>query len=79
MTLLTEGVLLISAIGIVGGGAVALRTRSVYRGLRAMLELWTAATLLRLSEERSWTAIAGAAAIVLLRQVVGIAVARSRR
>jgi hypothetical protein len=61
---------LIAAAGIVLalGGLIVFRRPLV--ALRVMLELFTAAGLLRLSVDLSWEAVAGVAVVIAVRQLV---------
>ncbi|WP_422756193.1 hypothetical protein [Micromonospora sp. WMMD708] len=70
------GVAVLLATGVsalaLGVGAVALlTTRSWRTALRVLLDLLVAAGLLRLAGGRSWSALATAAAVVLLRHLLG--------
>jgi hypothetical protein len=49
---------------------VAFASRSVRPFIAAMLELWVAAGLLRLSADASWTAIGTAAALIAVRTLL---------
>lgn len=60
--------LAIAAIAI--GVAALLVFRSPLPALRAMIELFTAAGLLRLSVDMSWTAILGVVTLIAVRRVV---------
>ena len=60
------------------GLLVAIVSRRVGAGIPAMLDLWIAAGLLRLSYTSSWSAIAGAAALIAIRKVVVAAFAQNR-
>lgn len=73
--------LAIAGIGVICGILVTTSTRSLRDGLLAMLELWVAGGLLRLSAESSWAAIGTAAVVILLRKVLsyGVATSRTRR
>lgn len=55
---------------------VALATRRLSTAVPVMLDLWVAAGLLRLSESGTWSAIAGAAALIVIRKVVVSALSR---
>ncbi|MGE2727891.1 hypothetical protein ACQI4F_00285 [Mycolicibacterium vaccae] len=55
--------------GIVVGLAAWLRFKRPVVALRAMLECFTAAGLLRLSTEMSWSAVAGVAAVIAVRRL----------
>ena len=60
--------LAIAAIAI--GVAALLVFRQPLPALRAMLDLVTAAGLLRLSVDMSWTAVLGVVAVIAVRRVV---------
>jgi hypothetical protein len=62
--------LAIAAAGILAGMIVATRTRSLREGIRVALDLWTAAGLLKLAADASWSAIAVAAIVVALRHLI---------
>ncbi len=47
-----------------------LRTHQLRQAMSFMLDLWVAAGLLRLSQDASWTAIAGAVALIAVRKLV---------
>lgn len=71
MTGLTGAAALVcTVLALVSAGAVLARTRSLPQALPVLLELFLAAGLLRLAHDPSWRAIAGAAALVLLRKLV---------
>jgi hypothetical protein len=67
------GVLLVSVAGVVAGMAVGAARREARVGFAVMLELWTAASLLRLSVDATWLAIGASAMLVVLRKVAGTA------
>ena len=68
--------LLVTIVGILAGACVA--TVAPWRtGLVVALDFWTAAGLLRLAEPEKWQAIAGAAGIILVRQVVSYGLRRA--
>jgi hypothetical protein len=79
MNALTEAVLLVSAMGVLGGALVAFVARRVHTGLVTMLDLWTTASLLRLPDDASWSAIGTVAGLVALRKVVASVLVRRRR
>lgn len=54
-----------------------LRTRQLREGAAIMLDLWLAAGLLRLSEDTTWTRLAGVAAIIVVRKLVIYSLASS--
>ena len=60
----------IAAVGIVVGIAGLVVFRQPLVALRVMLELFTAAGLLRLSVDLSWEAIAGVAVLIAVRRLV---------
>lgn len=59
-----------AAVGIVLGIAGLVVFRQPLVALRVMLELFTAAGLLRLSVDLSWEALAGVAVVIGVRQLV---------
>jgi hypothetical protein len=61
---------LVVAAGLVLGAAAFLSTRSARAALPVLLDLLLAAGLLRLASDGSWRAIAGAAAVVVIRKLV---------
>jgi hypothetical protein len=61
---------LIAAAGIALGIAGLVVFRQPLVALRVMLELFTAAGLLRLSVDLSWEAVAGVAVVISVRQLV---------
>lgn len=60
----------VAVAGIVLGGATLAVFGKPLPALRVMLELLTAAGLLRLSADASWAAIAAAAALIALRKTL---------
>jgi hypothetical protein len=60
----------IAAAGIVLGIAGLVVFRRSLVALRVMLELFTAAGLLRLSVDLAWEAVAGVAMVIAVRQLV---------
>jgi hypothetical protein len=58
------------AAGLLAGSAAVLSTRNGVLGLQIALEFWVAAGLLRLTGDLTWSVLAGAAAIVALRQLL---------
>jgi hypothetical protein len=66
------------AAGLLSGAGVALRTRAPLEGLRWLLDFLLAAGLLRLSVAGTPAALATAAAIVAVRQVIGLGIRRGR-
>jgi hypothetical protein len=79
MNVLTGAVLFVSAMGVIAGALVALVARRVHTGLVTMLDLWTTASLLRLPDDASWSAIGTVAGLVALRKVVASVLGRHRR
>lgn len=61
-----------TAAALAVGALVLVRTRRPGAALPALLDLLLAAGLLRLAGDPDWRAIATAAAIVLLRRLIGI-------
>ena len=72
MNVLGALVLLVVAGGVVVGAALVARRR-VRLAVGSMLDLWTAAGLLRLAGDTSWGALGAAALLVVLRKVVAAA------
>lgn len=60
-----------TAAGIVVGGAVLATAHQLRPALRSTLDFWLAAGLLRLTGDPTWQVLAGAAGIIVVRQVVG--------
>lgn len=69
MTLTDQAAYAVTAAGVIAGAVGALTGR-LRPALPLTLDLWTAAGLLRLTADRSWSAVATAAALVLVRRVV---------
>lgn len=69
---------LIVAGALVVSATVLLRTRSMTTALGILLDLFLVVGLLRLSATASWQAILTAAAIVVIRKVVSLGLARGR-
>ncbi|MBM7495239.1 hypothetical protein JOD64_006461 [Micromonospora luteifusca] len=63
----------VTALALVVGVVIALTTVALRAAVRVLLDLLTAAGLLRLVGEPSWNGLAGAAAIIALRQLLGAA------
>ncbi|MGY2127754.1 hypothetical protein [Blastococcus sp. SYSU DS0617] len=63
--------LVIGVAALAAGAVVLVRTRRPTAALPVLLELLLAAGLLRLAGDPSWGAIATAAALVLLRRLIG--------
>ena len=66
--------LLVVAAAIVAGGVVLLRTRSLRQALPVLLDLVTAAGLLRLAGTPTWTSLAVTAIVIALRRLVSAGV-----
>jgi len=62
--------LTVSAVALVSGVVVLISTRRLSAALPVLLDLLTAAGLLRLAADPSWQRIASAAAIVALRHLL---------
>jgi hypothetical protein len=60
----------LTAVALLAGAAALLTTASWRIALRVLLDLLTAAGLVRLSAAQTWADVATAAAIIALRQVV---------
>ncbi|MET8348303.1 hypothetical protein [Micromonospora sp. NPDC005206] len=73
----------VTALALVAGVVTLLSTGAVRTAVRVLLDLLTAAGLLRLAGDPSWASLVGSAAIVALRQLLGVALGafppRSRR
>ena len=67
-----------TAFAALAGLAVLLGTGSWRWAMRVLLDLLTAAGLLRLAGNQGWTDLAAAAAIVLLRQLLWAALTAGR-
>ena len=63
--------LLVTAGGLAGLVLAVARTGRWRAGLGFALDLWTAAGLLRLAGDVTWSRIAAAAAVVVVRRLVG--------
>ena len=76
-TLVQQAALVLTAVGLLLGGATSVATRQPLAGLPLLLEFLLAAGLLRLAVLNTWAAIATVAAIVVVRKVstLGIRVA----
>ncbi|MEU4555596.1 hypothetical protein EV382_1702 [Micromonospora violae] len=66
----------VTALALVAGVVTTLTTRALRSGVRILLDVLTAAGVLRLAGEPGWSGLAGAAAIIVLRQVLGMALSR---
>jgi hypothetical protein len=67
---------LITALALGSAAVVLLTTGSWRAAIRLLLDLLTAAGLIRLATAQSWTDLAGAAAIVALRQLISAVLLR---
>ncbi|MCG5471315.1 hypothetical protein LADH09A_005303 [Micromonospora sp. LAH09] len=69
------GILLtaVTALALVVGVVTVLSTGALRTGVRLLLDLLTAAGLLRLAGDPGWNGLAGAVAIIALRQLLGAA------
>ncbi|MCG5451357.1 MULTISPECIES: hypothetical protein [Micromonospora] len=66
-------VTVVTALALVAGVLTTLTTGALRSGVRVLLDLLTAAGLLRLAGEPGWNGLAGAVAIIALRQLLGAA------
>ncbi|WP_410818035.1 hypothetical protein [Micromonospora sp. 050-3] len=66
----------VTALALVAGVFTTLTTGALRSGVRVLLDLLTAAGLLRLAGEPGWNGLAGAVAIIALRQLLGAALSR---
>lgn len=70
---------LVSALGVVAGLAALAAGHRLRISLAVALDMWMAAGLLRLTADASWNALAGAAAILLVRKAITASLARPAR
>ncbi|MEU7611395.1 hypothetical protein [Micromonospora sp. NPDC049204] len=63
----------VTALALVAGVLTTLFTGALRSGVRVLLDLLTAAGLLRLAGDPGWKGLAGAVAIIALRQLLGAA------
>ncbi|MBG6104618.1 hypothetical protein IW249_005032 [Micromonospora vinacea] len=63
----------VTALALVTGVITTLSTGALRVGVRVLLDLLTAAGLLRLAGDPGWNGLAGAVAIIALRQLLGAA------
>ncbi|MGC5308204.1 hypothetical protein [Micromonospora zamorensis] len=63
----------VTALALVVGVVTVLSTGALRTGVRLLLDLLTAAGLLRLAGDPGWNGLAGAVAIIALRQLLGAA------
>ncbi|MGC4746309.1 hypothetical protein ACLQ28_11675 [Micromonospora sp. DT201] len=63
----------VTALALVTGVVTALTTAALRTAIRLLLDLLTAAGLLRLAGDPGWNGLAGAVAIIALRQLLGAA------
>ncbi|MGC4839476.1 hypothetical protein ACLQ3D_33720 [Micromonospora vinacea] len=66
-------VTVVTALALVTGVIITLSTGALRGGVRVLLDLLTAAGLLRLAGDPGWNGLAGAVAIIALRQLLGAA------
>ncbi|MBM0277083.1 hypothetical protein [Micromonospora tarensis] len=66
-------VLAVTALALVAGVVTALSTGALRSAVRVLLDLLIAAGLLRLAGDPGWHGLAGAVAIIALRQLLGAA------
>ncbi|MCG5435439.1 hypothetical protein [Micromonospora foliorum] len=69
-------VTVVTALALVAGVVITVSTGALRGGVRVLLDLLTAAGLLRLAGEPGWNGLAGAVAIIALRQLLGAALSR---
>lgn len=63
----------VTALALVTGVVIVLSTGALRSAVRVLLDLLTAAGLLRLAGDPGWNGLAGAVAIIALRQLLGAA------
>jgi hypothetical protein len=73
-TLLGSAALLVVAAAVVAAALVLARTRSMRQALPVLLDLFTAAGLLRLAATPSWTTLGVTAVVIVLRRLVSAGV-----
>ena len=66
----------VTALALVVGVVTVLSTGAARTAVRVLLDLLTAAGLLRLAEDPDWSGLASAAAIIALRQLLAAALSR---
>jgi hypothetical protein len=69
--------LAIVAAGVVAGMIVSASRQSLRDGIKATLDLWMAAGLLKLAADATWSAIAIAAIVVTLRHLLSASLLRT--
>ncbi|MGC4846728.1 hypothetical protein ACLQ3F_05785 [Micromonospora sp. DT15] len=67
----------VTALALVAGVLTTLTTGALRSGVRVLLDLLVGAGLLRLAGEPGWNGLAGAVAIIALRQLLGAALGSS--
>jgi hypothetical protein len=60
------------ATGLLAGAVVLASSRRLLTAMSVTLEMWTASSLLRLTADATWGAIAIAATLVALRRVLAV-------
>ncbi|MEU7591245.1 hypothetical protein AB0A95_33735 [Micromonospora sp. NPDC049230] len=71
-------IMVVTALALLVGVVTALSTGALRTAVRVLLDLLTAAGLLRLVGEPGWNGLAGAVAIIALRQLLGAALRSSK-
>lgn len=69
----------VAVLGVVVLALALARRLGLRVGLPMMLDLWIAASLLRLGGEPNWRALAAAASLLALRRLVAVALERDER
>ncbi|MEV7323936.1 hypothetical protein [Streptomyces sp. NPDC093970] len=69
--LMTQAAVLVTAFGLVGAGCVGLRLRRVRASVAVLTDFLVAAGLVRLAGHPSWTSLATASAVLVVRLMVG--------
>lgn len=75
MTWTDKLALLLSACGLCACALAGARS-ALRHGIVMMVEMWTAAALLRLTHHAGWQAIAAAGALIAIRQLVAMGLRR---
>lgn len=71
------GALLLSAAGVIVAFSTAMVCRSIRAALPMTLEMWTAAGMLKLSGEPTWSTVSLVAIFVALRRILSFGIARA--
>jgi hypothetical protein len=78
-TVLSSVALLVGAAAVLAATLVLARTRSLRQALPVLLDLLTAAGLLRLAATPSWTTLGVTAVVIVLRRLVSVGLRTAMR